>query len=381
MEKWLEIDTVAIQNNIKEIKKIIGPDVLLMVVVKANAYGHGIERVAHNAWMARADWLGVNSFEEAQILLAKKTKLPILILGYVDPQNYPAIVEEGLRLSIDRIERLTQIAQIAKMRGKKVKIHLKIDSGMSRWGAMPDAVAELAQEILDFPSIELEAVYTHFGRDERKNRFSQECILEQLNDFNSTLFRLQRANIKVPMIHAAASSSLLTCPKARFDMVRSGIMVYGLSPFGDITIDEARKKSVLPEINLKPALSFKTKIVRIKKIPKGSCVSYGCTHQVEKDSILAILPVGYSDGYDRRLSNKAEVIVRAKRAPVIGRISMNYTIIDVTGIPVTKLGDEVILIGSQEREEVRAEELAKHIGTISYEIVTRIPSSIKRIYK
>jgi len=370
---WIEIDSQAIKKNFQEIRKIVGTKVFVMGMVKANAYGHGIKEVSKLFQEAGADYLGVNNLTEALSLREEGINLPILILGEVSKKDLESVVKNNFEFVGHDLNYLRELDAIASELGKKVKVHLKIDTGMNRIGVSLDQIDDLIETIPKLKSSKIAGIMTHFAAsDELKKRGYFE---KQLKRFQEVLFEFQKAGLNVPLRHTANSAATLLYSESHFDLVRVGLALYGLWPSEDVS------KTKSKNLELTPVLSLKTKIVQIKMIKKGNCIGYGCTYKVPSDIKVAILPIGYAEGYGRILSDQAEVLINGKRAPVRGRISMNLTVVEIDKIPEAKVGDEVVVIGKQGNEEITVDDLAKISKTINYEIVTRLAESIPRIVK
>lgn len=371
---WLEISKSALLRNIQTLRALIAQKTTLAPCIKANAYGHGLIETAKIIQKA-TDWFSINSLDEAVRLREAGIKNPLCIVGYVPRTNLKEAVQLGCRLVVYNRETIQALAKITEKRGHKAYVHLKIETGTNRQGISPGAVLEFARHIGQFPNLIIEGISTHFANiEDTKNHTYAE---QQLKEFQKTIEQLEKAGIKIPLRHAANSAALLLFPHTHFTMVRPGISTYGLWPSPE-TKKEAQKKHG-NKLMLQPALTWKTRIAQMKEIPKGSLVGYGCTYRTLRRTRLAILPVGYYDGYDRSFSNQSSVLIQGRRAPVRGRICMNILMIDVTKIPEARLEDEVVLLGKQEKEKVSAEELAEYAGTINYEITTRINERIPRI--
>ena len=392
---WIEISKKALQNNISQFQKLIGHKVnpapflgvfppgryytekrcrvKLMAVVKANAYGHGLVEVAKIAARSRADWLGVDSIDEAIKIRKAGIKAPILIMGYTLLSRLKDVVKYDFRQVIYNRETVEILAKQAK-NNKKASIHLKVETGTSRQGLEKEELLELAKFIKKHPQIEIEGIYTHYANIEDTTDHSY--ARQQLKRFKEAVSLLEKNNIKIPVKHTACSAAVILFPETYFDMVRLGISMYGLWPSKETFVSAQEKKR---RMKLEPILTWKTKIAQIKQVRAGTSVSYGLTERVSQDSKIAVLPIGYWDGYDRRLSGIANVLIRGKRCKALGRVCMNMIIADVSHVPNVKLEDEVVLLGKQGQEEITADELAQKIGTINYEVVTRINPLIPRI--
>lgn len=364
---WVDIRLDHISHNIKAIKAYLGSRTKLMAVVKADAYGHGARRVSAAVIQAGADWLGVASLSEAIELRDYGINAPILILGATPPAYAKEVVEYGVIPAVFDIYLARAISAIAVKRGGKGKVHIKIDTGMGRLGALWEEAPELIREVAGLPGIEIEGIFSHLATADES---SKDYVRIQLNRFNRVLSQLKESGIQIPIKHLANSAGAIDCPFTRLDMVRAGISIYGLSPARDFPL----------KINLHPVMSFKTRIIQLKWWPEGSPISYGGTYRTNKPARVAALPVGYADGYTRNLGNRAHVLIRGQRAPVIGRVCMDFSMVDVTSVPEVSEGDEVVLFGSQGKERMPVEEIAELSGTINYEIVCGIGSRVPRVY-
>lgn len=361
----VEISSQNLLFNLQQFRKRIGPKVKLMAVVKANAYGHGVNQVAQIVAKNGVDWFGVNNLKEGLEIRRLGINLPVLILGYVPLTALKTAVENNLSLGVCNRETVENLPAEAK-------IHLKIETGINRQGIK-------LVEILDFVSlcqkkaIKIEGVYTHYANIE--DTIDSSFAFAQLAKFKKVLAVLKKAKIKIHLRHTACSAAVILFPQTFFNMVRVGIGLYGFWPSKEtkISAQQARIK-----LQLKPVLAWKTKVVQIKSVPKGETIGYGRTFKTLRKSKIAVLPVGYWDGYDRKLSNTGMVLIHGQFAPVVGRICMNMFMVDITDIADVKVEEEAVLIGRQGKNEITVEELAQKIGTINYEVVTRINSQIKR---
>jgi alanine racemase len=363
---WAEISLAAITHNCKTIRGVVGGNTSIMAVVKANAYGHGLIEVAALLNKLNIRYLGVATLDEALALRKRGVKLPVLILGSVLPHEAEVAVKNGITLTLCNAELLRVLKNMAK---KKLtpRVHIKVDTGMGRIGVWHKDALKFITDVKKAKNIEIEGIYTHFsvaGGDKSFTRHQIEC-------FNKILAGLEGMKISVPLKHAANSIACVAWKESHLNMVRPGLIIYGIYP----------KKNFSRIIKLKPAFSLKTKIAFLKNAPPGRPISYGRTYITPRKTKIASLPIGYADGYGRALSNKAEVLVRGRRAPVVGKITMDQTMIDVGHVKDVRVGDEVVLIGRQKDEEVKIERLARLAGTIPYEIVTGITGRVPRIYK
>lgn len=363
---WAEVDLNAIKHNCKVIQTAVGKNTGIMAVVKADAYGHGLVRVSKLLDKMKIRYLGVATLDEALALRESGVKLPILILGSVLSGEAAAAVKNDITLTLCDRELLKAIKGIAKKKST-VRVHIKVDTGMGRIGVWHEEALEFIKDAKNTKNIEVEGIYTHFsvaGRDKFFTRY-------QIDSFDAVLSALEGSGIRIPLRHAANSIACVDWKKSHLNMVRPGLIIYGIYP----------KRNFPRIIKLKPAFSLKTKIVFLKKVPAGRSISYGRTYITQSSTKIASLPIGYADGYGRVLSNKAYVLVRGRYAPVVGKITMDQTMIDVGHLRNVKVGDEAVLIGKQKAEEVRIERLARLAGTIPYEIVTGITNRVPRVYR
>ena len=360
MLSYLDINLSAIKHNFMVIKSNIDPEVKIIAVVKANAYGHGLVEVGRMAWASGSDMLAVADIEEAIQLRLNKVRAPILILGYTEPSDYHRIIEHSLQITLFNQEDIRVLSQVAADAHSPVRVHVKVDTGMRRLGIAPSQTGEFVNAIKKEPYLIFEAMYSHFA-DVSNESYSK----DQIREMQSALFSLQQTGITdLPMVHMAASGAIMKYPEAHFDAVRPGLAIYGI------------EESI---IDLKPALSWRTKIVHTKRVSQGAKIGYGLTFTTKRISAIAVLPVGYADGYCRSLSNRAQVLIDGKRAKVIGRVCMNQTIIDVTGLHI-KPGMEVTLIGRSGGDNIRVQDLAKWADTNPHEIVARLNPNVYRKY-
>lgn len=368
MLSWVETDIRAINHNIKVFRNIVGTKRLLMPVIKSNAYGHGFELVAgvceKNAFVDR---MCVVSLGEALRLRKIGVKKPIIVLGLyeLDQESLREALKKRIILPLYTIEQAKAVNAIAKQLRKKIVMHLKIDTGTSRIGVLPEQVLEFITQLRKCANITIEGIWSHFSSSENDEVTTkvQYALLNRVDE------QLRKAGITIPLKHMACSASTMLYQPNGCNAVRFGIGLYGLHPDAS-----TRSKAVL-----KPALSWKTKVQQVKIIPKGVKISYGGTYTTTRKTKLAVLPVGYWDGLPRSLSNKAHVLIRGKRCPIRGRICMNLTMVDVTSLPVCSAGDTVTLIGKDKKQTITADQLAAYADTINYEIVTRINPLIERI--
>ena len=375
--QWIEIDSSALEHNIQQFCNLIGSTKKIAVIVKANAYGHGIIEISKLASKYGADWLGVNSLEEALLLREKGINLPIILLGYVPLSELQKAVENNIRLTVYNQETIDKLGKITSKVKRKAYLHIKLETGTHRQGIKGEDLLPFIRRIEKYHYLIIEGISTHFANieDTTDHSYAQ----SQLEKFNQYLNLLKKNKIEIPIKHTACSAATILFPETYFDMARVGIGIYGLWPSKETYLSCIQDKR--EPVSLKPVLSWKTKIIQIKEVQEGAFIGYGCTYKTTRPTRLAVLPVGYYDGYDRHLSNSSYVLVKGKRAPLRGRVAMNFITVDITDIPGVKLEEEVALIGRQGKETLTAEYLASLCGTINYEIVTRINPLIPRLVR
>ena len=366
---WCEVDASALEANVRLFRALVGPSVRLAPVVKANGYGHDLRIAARAFLRGGADWLCVHSLAEGRALRAAGITAPVMVLGPVLLANLAEAAALDLRLVVYNLETVDRLAAL----GVKARLHVKIETGNHRQGIDAPAALALAERVARAPGLELEGVSSHFANieDTTDHRFAR----AQLERFEAAVAALRGAGHPVPIRHIANSASTLLWPDQTFELVRPGVALYGLWPSGETRVAAALAQRA---VELRPALTWKTRVAQVKPVPEGGYIGYGCTYMATYPTRLAILPVGYSDGYDRQLGNLAHVLVRGRRAPVRGRVCMNIIMVDVTHAPA-ELEDEVVLLGRQGDDAVSADQLAGWAGTISYEVVARIAGHVPRI--
>ena len=360
------IDPKALASNLSWIRARVGDDVSLMAVVKANAYGHGAVAVARIALSNGADMLAVANVVEAAELREDDIDAPILVMSYVPANAIPRAIDLNLGITVYDGAQIEQYQGAADGVNRRLRVHIKVDSGMGRLGvALDDAVA-LCSRLREMPSLKLEGIYTHFSSADADPDFTA----QQFSRFERILTQLNSAGFRFKHIHAANSAALLTCRDSHFNLVRPGLLLYGLNPLG--------KGQSLS--GLQPAMSWKTTVMQVKTLPEGSAVGYGNTYLTRGNETIATLPVGYADGLRRSPRTWREVLVRGVRAPLVGRVSMEKVTINVSHIPNVQIGEEVVLLGKQGEDEISADEIAEWIGSINYEVVTSIAPLVPRTF-
>jgi len=365
---WAEIDLSALANNIRVVRgHLPNARVKILAVVKANAYGHGAVPVAVKALASGCTGLGVGDSTEALELRESGITGPILILGTIIEEEIPRVVEYDVAVTVHSLDLLPLLESEARRQHRVLRVHLKVDTGMGRLGASLKSAPDVAKAILSCGHLELEGLCTHLSSVASTDpTFTQ----EQLARFRSVLDEIETLGIRPRIIHVANSVGLFTFPNAHYDMVRPGISLYGMDP-GLF----ARLK--LP---LVPTLSLRTRIAFLKGVTAGATIGYDQSFTVTRDTMIATCPIGYADGYPHRLTNKGTVLIRGRRCPVVGKVMMDYILVDVGQLGEVRAGDEVTLIGRDGLEEVRVEDLAREVGTLPYEITCRLGERVKRVY-
>jgi alanine racemase len=360
---WAEVKLANITHNFNQIKKLLAPHVKIMVTVKADAYGHGIIPVSKRLVACGADYLGVASIDEGIKLRQCNINLPILVLGIALEKDARALFRYKLIPTLCSDDLALILNKMAAKANQPITVHIKVDTGMSRIGVLYKDAFSFIRRVHRLKFINIEGLFTHLACAD----INRDYTLRQIDLFNRLILQLNKEGIHIPLVHAANSMGVLSYKSSHFNMVRPGLIIYGLYP----------KKGL--KINLKPALGLKTKIVYYKKLPKGQGISYGHTYVTKKYTTVVTLPIGYGDGYPRNLSNSAPVLIKGRRFKISGRVCMDQVMVDVGDLKV-KLGDEVVLIGSQGKNKITTEELARLSGTIPYEIVCGLGSRIPRVY-
>ena len=378
---WAEVDLKAIAHNVSELRRIAHPNARLMAVVKANGYGHGDIEVARTALKSGAEVLGVARIKEGIELRKAGFDVPILIFGYTPPNVATQLVEFDLTQTVYSYRTAKGLSEVAAASGKKVKVHLKVDTGMGRLGILAgpdcstvqgesdanDTLREV-ESVARLAGVEVEGIYTHFATADSSDK---SYAKKQLEIFMEFLEKLRFAGLEFPVKHAANSAALLDMPESHLDMVRPGISIYGFYPS-----DEVNKSRVL----LKPAMTLKARVIHLKKVPAGFKVSYGITYETKKPTTIATVPVGYADGLNRLLSSRGHMLVCGRRAPIAGRVCMDLTMLDVGNIPQVNIEDEVVIFGRQGDASITVDQIAFTLNTINYEILTTVTARVPRVH-
>ncbi len=358
------IDLNAIASNVGIVRNIIGPRCHLMAVVKADAYGHGALKVSRTALKSGATCLGVALPGEGEALRSAGIHVPILVMGLIHEKETATVVHSRLEQTVCTLELAEALNQAAGASSEKINIHVKVDTGMGRIGLNPGDAVEFVKKISRFKNLRLKGIFSHLPcADDADKTFTH----RQIRIFDGLVREIEASGIPVPVKHLANSAGILDFPKSHYNLVRPGIMLYGLRP----------APHVGRNLTLKPAMTLQTKVAYVKRVPPGTPVSYGHTFRSAKEMRVATLPVGYGDGYSRGLSNRARAVIRNRRASLVGRVCMDMCMFDVTDIDDIQAGDEAVLFG----EKPTVDELAGLLGTINYEIVCSIGKRVPRIYR
>lgn len=368
LRAYAEINLDAINHNIREVKKNVGEDVKVMAVIKADGYGHGAVMVANSLNEIGIDGFAVAIIEEGIVLRKRGIQSPILILGYTSPYQYGELVQYGLTQTVFRYEMAEKISEFAVLLGKTAKIHIKVDTGMNRIGFKDNEESiEIIRRIKELPNIEIEGIFTHFACADETDKKS---AYHQYQRYSKFVERLEAVGVSIPIKHVSNSAAIMDLEDVRLDMVRSGIMTYGLYPSEEVNHDRIR---------LQPALSFKSHIIYIKEAEAGEGVSYGSTYVTTKKTKIATIPVGYADGYPRALSSKGRVLIRGQYAPIIGRICMDQFMVDVTDVEGVQELDDVTLVGQDGENVITVEEVA-NVNSFNYEFICGLTRRVPRVY-
>ncbi|RME80139.1 MAG: alanine racemase [Caldilineae bacterium] len=363
---WIEIDTRAIEDNLQAARRRLQPGVKLIAVIKANAYGHGVDIVAPAVARGGADMLAVACLSEAIALREIGITLPVLILGYTPPHHLGLALAHQIQLTVYDDDVVQALQEVAMSEQKIAQVHVKVDTGMGRLGLLPEAVPAFLRRLQALSHVRVAGLFTHMAVADEPNNPHTDL---QLGRFRRLLGELEALGLRPPLVHAANTATLLTRPDAHYDAVRLGIGLYGLAPSPAVPLPR----------DFRPALTWKTTIAQVKTLPPGSTVGYGLTYRTQGQEQIAIIPVGYADGFRRAPGNWGEVLVHGRRARLVGRVSMDQSALDVTPIPNVRPGDEVVLIGMQGEECITAEEVAARLGTINYEVVSAILARVPRL--
>jgi len=364
---WAEIDLDAIAHNVRAIQAHVGPDAAIIAVVKANAYGHGAVPVAQTVLENGATRLAVARLEEGIQLRQAGITAPILVMGYTLPAQASALVRWDLTPTVNTLEGAQALSAAAEATGRRRAVHVKVDTGMGRYGLLPGEVVDFVRALAALPGLTLEGLYTHFAVADLADK---SYTHRQFNRFLEVVQAVEAAGFSIPLKHAANSAATLDLPETHLDAVRPGLILYGMRPSDEVE----------PAIPLRPALTLKSHVARLRTLPSGSSISYGRTYITTRPTPVALVPVGYGDGYHRLASNRGAVLIGGRRAPIVGRVCMDQFVVDVSDIPGVAQGDEVVLIGRQGDEVITAEEVAGWVETINYEVTTSLLPRVARRY-
>jgi len=362
---WAEVDLDALAANILSYRRHVGTGVEIIAVVKANGYGHGAVKVSRAALAAGASRLAVHRLKEGIELRQAGINCPILIMGYTPVANAPIVVAHQLTASVTTREFAEALSNSAEI---PIPVHIKVDSGMGRFGLLPGEAADFTAYLSSLRLIKIEGIFTHFAT---ADALDQSYMRQQLATFKGVLAELESRGLEIPLRHACNSAAAMTLPEAHFDAVRPGVSLYGMAPSSELS----------PPFVLQPVLSLKSRVVRLRTLAAGSCIGYGCTYVTRNPTRVALLPVGYGDGYHRLISGRGAVLLRGKRAAILGRVSMDQIVVDVSAIPGVQIEEEATLLGGEGGAAISAEEVAGWAQTINYEITTSILPRVTRLYR
>lgn len=360
---WLEIDASAIANNTRMLKQLVGAGVTLMAVVKADGYGHGAVLAAQTALANGADYIGVANIQEALDLRTAGVGAPLFVMGYTPFDAVRLAVQNSLTLALYDPQQAAAFDRAARDAGQKLRVHVKVDTGFGRLGLRPEETLQLFRQLRGMPFIEVEGIYTHFSSADS----DPEHTAKQANELRQVVRPLRAAGYEFRYVHAANSAGTLASPDNHFNMVRPGLALYGLTPSPDVTLP----------LGFQPAMTWKTVVAQVRTLPAGHPIGYGNTYVTRQPERIAVLPIGYADGF-RRGPDFGEVLIHGQRAPILGRVSMEKTVVGVDHISGVGIGDEVVILGKQDGAAITAEDIAERVGTINYEIVTNALPRVPR---
>lgn len=364
---FAQINLAAIRHNLQQVKQAVAPGARIIAVVKSNAYGHGAIPVSRALLEAGADLLAVAIPEEGIQLREAGIREPILVLGMFLPEQAGLYVEYDLTAAVATGDCLTALAEAARRKTSYANVMVKLDTGMGRIGIFPSQLLSFLETIKQHKELRLAGIFTHLACADAANK---DHAHHQLTIFQASVQQAREHNIIFPLVTAANSATVIDLPAGHFSAVRPGIILYGLPPSHEMQ----------QHLDLKPAMELKTRVVYVKHVPANTPVSYGCTYTTGQPTWLATLPLGYGDGYNRQLSNKAQVLIGGKRRPVVGRVCMDQIMVDIGDTCDVKIGDEAVLFGRQGAEEISVTDLADLAGTINYELVCAVSARVPRVY-
>lgn len=366
---WAEINLDNIGHNARLIRSMVPQTAEVMGVVKADAYGHGVFEVVNTLLLNGVTRLAVSMLDEAIQLRQMGVRVPILILSDPEPERIDELIKYGITQTILSDDFAVDLSKRAVSRGKKVSVHIAVDTGMGRIGLPWESAVSQIERLSKLEGLYIEGIFTHFAcSDEEIESYTR----LQFSRFKKVCDEVEAMGIRIPVKHCANSAAILRFPEMSMDMVRAGIILYGLHP-SDVT------KNL--KVDLRPAMTLKARITLVKSVPKGTYLSYGSTYKTERESVIATVPIGYADGYMRNLSNRAYMLIGGQKVPVRGRVCMDQCMADITDLMTSvKAGDEAVIFGCQNGTEISADELARTAGTINYELVCVIGKRVPRIY-
>jgi len=369
---WLEISRRALTNNVRQLRSRLAPGTLLMAVVKANAYGHGAAETSRTLQAAGADHFAVATLTEAIDLRAAGVERPILVLGYTPAWQAADALAHEVTLTVLDAETAAELGRVAGAQGGALRVHVKVNTGMNRLGVRPDAAPAFIATLQALPGLAVEGIFTHFATSDETDKRHAEA---QFASFQQVLAALERDGLRPPIAHAANSAALLTMPHTHLDLARSGIALYGLDPDMD--------QCTLPA-GFQPALTWKALVTQVGDLAPGEAVSYGREFIADQPMRIAVLPVGYADGFPRRPFNWRSVLLHGRPVPILGRVCMDQTVVDITALEAAsgpvRVGDEAVIIGRQGAAAISAEMASQRVGTNNYDIVSRILARVPRLY-
>ncbi len=365
---WAEVNLDHIAFNVRQIKTLVGEGCQVAAVIKANAYGHGALPVARVALQSGATFLAVAWANEGFALRQAGITAPILAMGYEPPGMAPEIVAHSITPAVADLELAHALsAAVARDGAPALPVHIKVDTGMGRFGLLPQDVLPFARALADIPKLRIEGLFTHYASADEEDL---SYTYKQLATYLQVLEAVEGAGIPIRIRHGANSAATMAAPETRLDMVRPGIAIYGLRPSPEVRM----------AVSLRPAMTLKSRIAQLHTLPTGSSISYNRTFTTTQPTPVGLVPVGFGDGYRRNLSNRGLVLVRGRRVPIIGRVCMDQFMVDLTEVNCARAGDEVVLFGRQGDEEITAEELGSWSGTSHYETLTALLPRVPRVY-
>ena len=363
---WVEVDLDALEWNIGRVRDLVPDGVRILLVVKADAYGHGAVRISQQARDCGVDMLGVATLDEGKELRSAGIELPILILSPVLREELDEVLENGLAVSASSVEFATAASAEAVRRGTICRMHVEVDTGMGRAGLPMDSAVDEINRMAAMDGLELEGIFTHFPASDVDSDYTG----EQIGSFKAILDELSDAGITFDYVHTANSAAIVNFPAAHFNMIRPGLLVYGHSP--SLTLKD--------KVDVRPVLSFKSRILLVREIPAGSSVSYGRTFIAPSDMTIGVIAAGYGHGMSHRVSNRGKVLFRGASVHIVGRVTMDMTMIDLTGFDDPVSGEEVVIFGRQGEMELSVDDVAGWDGSLNYEVLCRISKRVVRIY-